>query len=352
MVIFIVMLLLLCLFEIKFTGKNGFEDYMSPKKTGAIKGIFVIIVVLSHLRQYITLDASWYNVSFQKFMVFLGQLMVVMFLFYSGYGVLLGLEKKEGYAKSIITKRVPKVFIHYDIAVVVFFVLGHLTGTKYPIKRLLLSLVGLDGVGNSVWFIVVIIALYIVTFFAFIIVRRNVVVGTAITTVLSVGLVVFFCYFREGQYWWYDTVMCYPLGMWYAIAKPYIDKKLMPSFGKWFACTAVSIAAFIALRELRFSMNGSRTVFIFEALVFALVIVFVSMRMSICNPVLCWFGKRVFGIYILQRIPMIVLSYFGLNDKPFLFSAACFAITIVLAEIFERLTDKLDIALKLTKKNS
>ena len=352
MVIFIAVLLLLCLFGIKFRGKNGFEDYMSPKKTGAVKGVFVIIVVLSHLRQYITLDSSWYNVPFQQFMFFLGQLMVVMFLFYSGYGVLLGLEKKEGYAKSIITKRVPKVFIHYDIAVVVFFVLGHLTGVKYPIKRLLLSLVGLDGVGNSVWFIVVIIALYIVTFFAFVLVRRNIIAGTLITTVLSVGLVVFFYYFRQGQYWWYDTVMCYPLGMWYAIAKPHIDKALLPSFAKWFACTAVSVAAFIALRELRFSMNGSRTVFIFEALMFALVIALASMRISIDNPILCWFGKRVFGIYILQRIPMIVLSYFGLNGKPFLFSAACFAITIVLAEFFERMTDKLDVALKLSKKSS
>lgn len=352
MIIFIAMLLLLCLFGISFKGKNGFEDYMSPQKTGAIKGVFVVIVVLSHLRQYITLDSSWYNAPFQQFMFFLGQLMVVMFLFYSGYGVLLGLKKKEGYAKSIITKRVPKVFIHYDIAVVIFFILGHLTGTKYPIKRLLLSLVGLDGVGNSVWFIVVILALYIVTFLAFILVRKNVIAGTVITTVLSAGLVIFFYYFREGQYWWYDTIMCYPLGMWYAIAKPYIDKKILPSFGKWFTCTAAAIAAFIALRELRFATNGSRTVFIFEALVFALVIVFASMRISINNPVLCWFGKRVFGIYILQRIPMIVLSYFGMNEKPFLFSAACFAITIVLAEIFERLTDKLDIALKLSKKIS
>ena len=350
MVIFLIILLLLCFFGISFRGKNGFEDYMSPQKTGALKGIFVIIVVLSHLRQYITLDSSALNLPFQEFMVFLGQLMVVVFLFYSGYGVLLGLRKKDGYAVSIITKRVPKVLIHFDIAVLIFFALGWLTGKKYPIAKLLRSLIGIDGVGNSVWFITVILILYIVTFAVFVFVRKRVILGTALTTLISAVIVILFMRFRAHEYWWYDTLMCYPLGMWYAIAKEKIDKALIPSFGKWLACTASAIAVFVALRQLRFGLNGSRTVFIFEALVFALVIVFVSMRMSVNNSVLRWFGNHVFSVYILQRIPMIILTYFGMNGNPFLFSAACFAITIVIAELFDRMTDRLDVALKLSKK--
>ena len=350
MIIFLTVLLLLCLFGISFRGKNGFEDYMSPQKTGATKGIFVIIVVLSHLRQYITLDNSAYNLPFQKFMVFLGQLMVVVFLFYSGYGVLLGLRKKDGYAVSIITKRVPKVLLHFDIAVVIFFILGWLTGRHYPVTKLLRSLIGIDGVGNSVWFITVILILYIITFAVFVFARKKIILGTVLTTLASAVVVVLFLRFRPHEYWWYDTIMCYPLGMWYAIAKERIDKALLPNFGKWLVCTAAAITAFIALRQLRFGMNGSRIVFIFEALAFAMMIVFISMRMSVNNSVLRWFGNHVFSVYILQRIPMIILSYFGMNNKPFLFSAACFAITIVIAELFDRMTDKLDVALRLTKK--
>lgn len=44
MSVYIFALLLLCLFGIKFSFKDGFEDYMSIQKTGSIKGIFVIIV--------------------------------------------------------------------------------------------------------------------------------------------------------------------------------------------------------------------------------------------------------------------------------------------------------------------
>ena len=156
-------------------------------------------------------------------------------------------------------------------------------------------------------------------------------------------------YLRGKEYWWYDTLLCYPLGMWYAIAKPHIDKALIPSFGKWLVCTGVTLAAFITLNHF-LNLNGkSRVIFVPMALVFALLITFASMRISINNSVLRWFGKRVFGIYILQRIPMIILQYFGMNGSPLLFAAVSFAITIVLAEIFERCMDKLDIKLKLSK---
>ncbi len=352
MFIYVAMLAVLCFIGIKFRGKNGFEDYMSPQKTGSIKGIFVIIVLLSHVRQYIKLDNSLMNEPFKDFMVFLGQLMVVMFLFYSGYGVLLGLQKKEGYVKSIITKRAPKVLLHYDIAIVIFFLLGLALGRNYTVKKLLLSFIGLDAVGNSVWFIFVILILYILTFVAFIISGKKVILGTVITTLLSVAAMFVLRYLKSDEYWWYDTVMCYPLGMWFALAKPCIDKELLPDFNKWFACTAGSAVAFLTLHNLRIAMGNSRNVFIIGALFFAITIVLASMRISINNGILRWFGKRVFGIYILQRIPMIIFSHFGLNDNPFLFTAVCFAVTIVLAEIFERATDRLDILLRLSKKRS
>ncbi|MBQ4604058.1 MAG: acyltransferase [Clostridia bacterium] len=349
MVFFLAALLVLCLAGIKFSGKNGFEDYMSPQKTGAIKGIFVIIVLFSHVRQYITLTTEWHDKPFSDFMLFLGQLMVVMFLFYSGYGVTLGLAKKDGYVKTLLSKRALKVLLHYDIAILIFYFLGLALGKNYTIKKLLLSFIGLDGVGNSVWFIFVVLILYVVTWISFRFVKKRIILGTAITTVLSVAAMIFLIYNKGKEYWWYDTLLCYPLGMWYAIAKPHIDKALIPSFGKWAICTGVTLAAFITLNHFLILNGKTRVIFVPMALVFALLITFASMRISINNGVLRWFGKRVFGIYILQRIPMILLQHFGMNGSPLLFAAVSFAVTIVLAEIFERCTDKLDVALKLSK---
>ncbi len=349
MSVYLLALVLVCLFGIKLSFKEGFDDYMSLQKTGSIKGIFVIIVFLSHIRQYIKLEKTALDIPFSDFMVFLGQLMVVMFLFYSGYGVALSLKKKPGYAKTIPARRIFSVWYHFAFAVLIFFVVGKILGKNYDIKRLLLSFVGLSDVGNSVWFIFTILMLYALTFLVFIFAKDKLVVGTGIFTVLAFALLLVLRKYKSGEAWWYDTLMCYPLGMWFFIAKPTVDKYLLKDFSKWFSACGAVIAVFAYLAYLLPQYHRMRKIFIPEALVFALVIVLVSMRVSIDNPILRWFGKRVFSIYILQRIPMIILSHFSLNTKPILFTFLSLIATIAIAEVFDRLLEKCDILLHIKK---
>lgn len=352
MSIFMLALQLICVAGISFKFKDGFEDYMSPSKTGAIKGIFVIIVFFSHVRQYIRVPQTGANKLFFTVLLFLGQLMVVMFLFYSGYGIAASISRKDGYVKSIPKKRILKVWLDFAIAVTIFYFVSSAIGIKYDTKQFLWSLVGLKTVGNSNWFIFVILVLYILTFIAFAITggKKHLFAGIVVMTVLSAAVTLALKEAFGSHYWWYDTVMCYPLGMWFYVAKPYVDKMLLGNFDKWFSAVAASAICFSCLKALLSALKGSRKVFIPMALIFAIGIVLLSMRISINNGVLRWFGSRVFGIYILQRIPMMVLRYFGWNDKPVVFTAVCFAITIVLAEIFERATGKLDEWLHITPK--
>ena len=349
MSVYIFALLLLCLFGIKFSFKDGFEDYMSVQKTGAIKGIFVIIVFFQHARQYVTIEKTAVNEPFTQFMLFLGQLMVVVFLFYSGYGVALGLQKKPRYVLTIPKKRILSVWYHFAVAIVIFFVVGRLLGTKYDLVRLLKSFVGLSAVGNSVWFIFTILMLYALTFFVFVFAKDKMIIPTAVLTVLSFALMLVLRELKGKEYWWYDTLMCYPLGMWYYIAKPTVDKLLLKDFSRWFSMTAIVTTVFGFIAFLMPIYHRTRKLFIPEALVFALVIVLVSMRVSIDNKVLRWFGKRVFSIYILQRIPMIIFSKLALKSNPVLFTLVCFAVTVVIAELFDRLLEKCDILLHIKK---
>ena len=227
-------------------------------------------------------------------------------------------------------------------AVLIFYITGLALGKNHSIEKLLLSLVGFDSIGNSVWFIFDIIILYLLTFAIFTFAKKRMIIGTAVMTALSFAAVLIIKEFKGTEYWWYDTIMCYPLGMWYALAKPHIDKKILPSFWKWLASLSVTLAVFILLRNAYVASGNNRWYFIAEAVVFALLIVFVSMRISINNKVLQWFGKRVFGVYILQRIPMIVFTHFGLNTKKYAFVAMSFLVTIVLAVFFDAAMAKLD----------
>ena len=48
----------LCLYGIRFNLKGFNEDYLSKDNTNSIKGIFILLIVISHARQYI-LDGGY-----------------------------------------------------------------------------------------------------------------------------------------------------------------------------------------------------------------------------------------------------------------------------------------------------
>lgn len=350
MSIFIIMLILFLLYNIKFSFRNGFEDYMSPQKSNSIKGFFVLMVLLSHARKFIKVDSSPINAPFQDFMSFFGQMMVVMFLFYSGYGIMLGLKNKEGYAKSILLKRFPMVLIHFDIAVIIYYALSFFLEKDYSVKRFVLSLLGLSNVGNEVWFIFMTLILYLLTFSIFIIFQNKTVLGTVLMTVFTFLLVFIMIRWKGNDHWWYDTIMCYPLGMWYALAKPYIDKKLINDFNKWFSCTVSVGILFFFMTYIMDNYGRRMRYFIPAALLLGLFITLITMRVSFNNKILAWFGNHVFSIYILHYIPMRILAKLGLTDSAFLFTAISLAVTIVLAHFYEKAMNKLDVMLKLSKK--
>ncbi|MBR2730884.1 MAG: acyltransferase [Clostridia bacterium] len=348
MIVYFVILAAICLWGIRFRWKEGFENYMSPQTTGAIKGIFVVIVLFSHLRQYIHLSHAWYDQPYQEILHFLGQLMVVAFFFYSGYGVFVSIRKKPGYVKTLPVRRVLRVWLHFALAVCLYFVMQLALGKRYTVKDLLLSTIGVKGLGNSAWFVIVILLLYVVTYLAFTVFRKHLIAGAAAATVLSAALFFAVRAWKGPEYWWYDTIPCYPLGMWYAVAEPQINK-LLPSPVKWCAFTGVTLAGFLLLHAQIAPHPQTRRWFMAAALLFALLLPLLSMRVQINNAALRWCGKRVFGIYILQRIPMILLAKFFPGLPNAAFAAITIVATCLLAEGFERAMDALDRLLHLSR---
>jgi hypothetical protein len=73
------------------------------------------------------------------------------------------------------------------------------------------------------------------------------------------------------------------------------------------------------------------------ALMFTTLLIMVTMKVSICNPLLEWFGKHIFSIYILQRIPMTLLAHFGcVESHKYISLIVVFAVTMVMALLFEK----------------
>ena len=134
MIFFLILLILIVLYKSKINLKNFNTNYMSIDQTRCINAIFVILVFLSHVKTYVILDDVWYNSYFLKINIYLSQLIVTTFLFFSGFGIMESIKnKKELYINSIPKKRFLNTLINFDFAILLFLICNLLIGENYII---------------------------------------------------------------------------------------------------------------------------------------------------------------------------------------------------------------------------
>lgn len=150
--------------------RKGFNDNAtSITQSNCIKGVFIVLVFARHIWPYIEkAGVAITGVGDKLFLLIdgtLGQLIVTMFLFYSGYGVMESFRKKgTDYVNSIPKKRLLTTLLNFDVAVFVFLLIDILIGKEYPISTILLAFIGWTSIGNSNWYIFVILMCYLSTY--------------------------------------------------------------------------------------------------------------------------------------------------------------------------------------------
>ncbi len=347
--LYLLFIVVLSLIGIKFFIKDFNKEYLSKDTTSSIKGIFILIVFYSHLVTYTIIQRS------KDFMMlevrnFLGQLMVTMFLFYSGYGIYESIKKKKKeYVKSIPTKRILITLFNFDIAIISFIIVNHFLNRVYPLKNILLSFIGWEGIGNSNWYIFGILIMYLITYLSFTFFDKDNKKALISNWVLTIIFVLFMSVYKED--YWYNTLFCYPLGLTYSYFKDKIEKVLFNN-KKYFIALLVVLFSFVAFRGL------TATDWIYYQLMsmaFCLLIVLLTMKISVKNKYLKWFGDNLFWLYILQRIPMLVLTKYGYASHAYRFALASFVITILMALcysfVFNRVNEKILTLFKVKKKS-
>lgn len=347
MIIFYVVLILLALWKCKFSGKGFFtEESFSKDVTNSVKGIFIWLVFLRHFSDYVqyktTIDLLGGIVN-----IVLGQMIVACFLFYSGFGVFESFKKKgAAYAKTMPKNRILKTLIHFDIALLLFLIIQVLFGKNLSFSRVILSLIGWESLGNSNWYIFVILLLYFITWLSFIYAKDNIIKAGIMTTILSFAMILFLYYTRTT--YWYDTILCYVLGIWISIFKDKFLAFITKNNFVWTITAVISVVCLGLLRLSDFLIESELTyiIKIITAPVFCIVIITALTKVKISNKILAFSGENLFGIYILQRIPMILFKLLGLaNYNIYLYFIICVLSTLGLATGFRCLTNKIDIFL-------
>lgn len=331
MLAFYLTIFLLVLWKIKFIPRGYNEEFLSKDCTNAIKGIFILLVFLGHALQYV--DGSGYSygiigdrlaLGFRKG---LGQLVVTMFLFYSGYGVVESIKKKgESYVKSIPKRRILTTLLNFDVAVLFFLALSLLLSIPITIKQFGLSLIAWGGLGNSNWYIFSILVCYTIAYLSFKLFgySHKSVITMAVTLILTSIILSFL---KES--WWYNTMWTFGLGGVFSYWKSECITFLRKHYIIFLFSTLIAV---FAIHKLPFEYHG--IMYNIKSCLFALFIICVTMKLKISNSVLLWCGINLFPLYIYERLPMIFIEHEWeslISTYPHLFLLLSFIVTIIIS---------------------
>ncbi|MCQ2142863.1 MAG: acyltransferase [Bacteroidales bacterium] len=341
MIILLIALVFILLRKSRRLGCN--PEYLSRTETDSWKGFFAVIILFSHMLSCLKGLSNPFDTSFTYIIRQIGQMMVVPFLFFSGYGIMESYKNKEGYRDTFLKRRFLPVLLHFEIAVALFLVLDLSLSEHFPVRNYILCWTGWESIGNSNWFVFDILMLYLISFAAFHASGRSPMKVAIVSAILTLSLWAVLRYgFPDKGAHWHNTLWTFPLGMVYSLYKSKIETLLAiedraPRNITW------TILGLLLLFVICSMGRSSSFIYNFKSCFFALFIVALSMRLRIGNKALVWLGKNCFSIYILQRLPMNFLSHFGMNIyNPYLFAAISIVSTLLLAWGFTLLTNLLD----------
>lgn len=311
MILFLVLILALCLYKVNVKRVGFYEDFLGREQTNSIKGIFILFVFIRHVLQYI--ESSGYEFIsvgdkiFRMTNAMAGQLIVVMFLFYSGYGVMEAIRNKgDQYVLRIPKHRILPTIINFDVAVLFFLVVTIAFEKPFSCMQIILSMVCWDSLGNSNWYIFDIILCYFTSFIMFRFTNNY-----KYSFCLGGGVIVasiFLLNWAGKPTCWYNTLCAYLAGMMFSVCKQRLIHLWSKKYWQMFLLIG---CIFMGLYFMTYVLKSGSFAWIvcynLVSVVFALLVVQITMKLKVSNDVLIWLGINLFPLYIYQRLPMVVL---------------------------------------------
>lgn len=333
MIIAYVVLFILFLIDCKprFVKCGINASFLAKDQTAPVKGLFVILVFFRHFRGYVDMDHGLLNHLFVMLDSRSSQLIVTMFFFYSGYGIFEQLKINRGYSEKFVQHRILPTYVNFACCVFIYFLICIAKGFSFSAREIVLSFLGWnDNFGNSNWFMFVTFGLYFLFYLSFVIQRKKTIFNLILFNLLTMAFMVFL--FMYKKHYWYNTILCFNLGMWYSYFRESIEAFLNAS-KNYLIVLAITLFAFIVAF---FLIETQSPLFIIKALLFSLSFVLVQMKFSFGKSrIFSRLGKHVFSVYMLQRIPFMLLTELNLNRNIYLFFIATLFLTMLIAIVYD-----------------
>ncbi|MBR6101890.1 MAG: hypothetical protein IKP95_05645 [Ruminococcus sp.] len=316
---------------------KSLDDCLNIRQTQAVNGFFVVIIFIRHFYQYIT--QSKYDRILGHINSSTGQLIVVSFMFFSGFAFVRQYNISEKYL-SKVPKKIVALYLMFVITVILFMTVGIASGRSYGIKTVLLSFVGIRSVGNSTWYVVAILFMWAFSYVSF---KQKMIPPLILMTALTTVYFVVMMHFMGDIY--YNTVAAYLLGM---VCASYNDRVIACiSQNKMFYPLLTGVCGSMALGGF-----FKRLLPVYELCIiaFCVFLLLFSIKFQVDNKVLRFLNSYSLEIYLIQRIPMILLR--NVTTVNLIYFILSFALTIPMAFIMKMIYHLICKLLSLTTSKS
>ena len=204
--ILVLFVALLCI-KLKVAKKRQiFGDYLSLENTTALRGALAIIIILHHMSERIQ------NTKIFLILMHSGYLVVSVFFFLSGVGLIASIKKGSAYLHKFLTHRVLYFLIVYLFVTVLYIIEKILTGKITSINYILKSFVSFNPIASNSWYMIVLILYYLIFWISFKIFKSSNQKAIIAVFLFQIALTIIFVLCGAPSIW-YISGFAYVAGM-------------------------------------------------------------------------------------------------------------------------------------------
>ena len=344
--------------KVRPKGDTAFFDRIATKEIQGFLAVFIIfhqtIVILEGLAAETGLMQNFY---------YYGILAVAFFFFCSGFGLIKRQMTDKDYIKGFMKRRIFTVLVPFFICNYIYLTVAILENIRYGehfgFVELILAFFGLFLVNNQMWFAVEIMLLYVIFRIVFKRVKniRNgilIMTGSAVLMIIT-GLLAghsesaVMTYWFQGE-WWYNTVLMFPLGMFYAYKEEKINNVISKAFASVLVASSVLFLLMDYVHRILIKYNiywreySNDDLHMFEKLlglsqetifeiVFLVLVITIMSRLNFGNPVLKFLGKISLEVIMLNLLMIGEFMFLYVKYGIWAYLPAVIVSTIVCASV-------------------
>lgn len=366
-VFYITLAILLLILLVNVSRRSSIEEPFFDRVLSKEFQGFLAVFIIFH-QTVVTLDHFDYgnsrDVMYPFFNYFYyGILAVCFFFFSSGFGLMKRWMTDDKYIKGFMRRRIFTVIVPFFICNYIYLTDALLNnirnGVHFRSGEVICSFFGVFLINNQMWFAVEIMILYLLFRIVFARLKKPVpgilIMTGAVLIMMVIGIISghsdspIMSYWFKGE-WWYNTILMFPLGMFYAYKEERVNKIFRKAF------VSILIASGILLVILDFvhrilieksiyytetfgsphplldKLQGLGVETIFE-IVFLIFVLTVMSRVKFGNPVLKFLGKISLETIMLNYLFCSKLYFLYTQYGIYVYLAAVIAGTIVSASV-------------------